>query len=127
MEKHGLSLTDAARAIEKSYKAVYSWKSRGSGAKQEHIHKLIETFPVQLTAKAKELGIEVPSLATQISGMTVADLAGKSKEELLLTVIKLQQQIEMLRDQVVEQDSSHSIQLDELGEKANRIKGKLSK
>lgn len=82
LKKYDIPLTVAAKAIGESNKTVSNWKYRGSGAKIQHVHALVNAFPTQLKPKAEELGIlEKPSLSNKDAIQLRIDSAASMVEE----------------------------------------------
>ncbi len=83
LKVQGISAATAAKAIGKSPTTLNSWVKRGRGAKKEHIHKLIQAFPIQLKEKAEEIGIlEKATLSDKASIQLRLDSAANMVEEI---------------------------------------------
>lgn len=83
LKESGVHASVAARAIDENPVTVRNWKQRRSGPKKEHIHKLIQAFPIQLKEKAEELGIlEKATLSDKASIQLRLDSAANMVEEI---------------------------------------------
>lgn len=97
LKTKGIHGAVAARAIGVNPKTIKSWEVRKRGPKKEHINALLLAFPTQLTAKAQELGIEIPVAKMKIGEAERIEQVLKAMQK---DKAKLEKDLELMQEQM---------------------------